>query len=544
MSNFSQDDQNVGRQFNAGNDINNKNKVSYYINNPFAAVKELIINVSGLFQNILPEAKNDNSQAIQFYEEYEYRIQNMLVKQEHIRLKKASMENDINYQKNILEYKDRFLQLEKYRFILNTEMLKLETAKFEHDKLAYREMRELTSKFYADYIESKKIEIQNNNDRHYLNLQVAREDIISILYQDSGKFLIIPSPPEISCEDIPAFNSLKDEISYDLEKLVRERYSKTTDSSIDCKNIFIRPIEGMVAKIVGKEITPVSTLIFNTKITYENVIIQVTITCPKAKNNLQLDNSESQFLSKFIPQSYQRQLPKWNWKKYKNRLEAQGEKTEDISKYIVNAISTMHSVVTLCFCDLYCFRLNPHHSPYLFSFLQSSDFPELLRHWAEDFRTSLEEAKEEIRAELEKRRALRLEQERLRALEYRKNAYTSTTSSSEDFTAAPLIVIVLGMLFLIPMCSLSAPNTSRIERTSISSGQFIVVNKTNGMSANIRTGPSTNYEIILEVPSDFKTSVKSIDEISGWIEIDMTQHHPSHQTGWIAGNLVTIYENR
>lgn len=536
MGDFYQADQDVTQQNNAGGDIN----VAYYISHPFEAVKELVGNVSNLFQNMLPEVRNDYSRAIQVNEIYDNKIEEIAIRRKEIGLKIMRLENDTYYQNQILDYQNQILQLKEYQ-------VRLEREKFEYEKLNVQEKLALMQNFYTESIEIKKRELRDKNDYRYLNLQVSRDDVIEILSRESGNLVIIPSPPEVLCDDLPAFNSLRAEIPYNLEQFIEGQYAVAAYSAINCKNIFRDPIDKLVASTVGSFITPIPTLIFHTKITHDNILVGITITCPEAKiGNVQTDELQTQSQNWFIPKSCQKSLPKWKWREFRNKLEAEGKNCDESSQDILEIISTMHLIVTLFFCDLYSLQLNPNHSPQLLTFLLRPVFPDVLRPWAEHFRVNLEEAQRQIREELNRLRALQSESE--------KYIYTDIPSSSGDFGSAQLVALGIGAMFLFAMCSQPALNTvgndvignnqNTNQFSGIEKGLFIVVKNMNGSGANIRTGPSTNYEVILTVPPEFKTSVKSIDETSGWIEIDMTQHHPSYKTGWIAGNLVDIYETR
>ena len=223
-------------------------------------------------------------------------------------------------------------------------------------------------------------------------------------------------------------------------------------------------------------------------------------------------------------------------------LESQGRSPDEIDHAILDMISSMHLIVALCFCDLYCFQLNPNHSPQLFEFLLSREFPDVLRPWSDYFRINLEEVQEQI---LEKMNTLR---------EMKERQFDSRGSRASKLVLGALGV---GAILMLGMCSQLAPNTTysdtiypdvdypdTIYPSPNAASQGLIVIVKNSANANIRTGPSESSAVILTVPPGFETSVKSIDTASGWIEIDMTNHHPSYQTGWVFSDLVDLYEIR
>jgi hypothetical protein len=527
MNDFHQNDQNVGHQNNAGRDV------SYYLNHPFAAVRELVVNVSNLFQGTFPESEPNYLSASKL-RDYQQAIVD--IKYEELELRKRCSEDDNSYRMQIFQLEQRKIALER--------------EKLEYEKEVVIEKLELTRSYYAEDITLKKRELQDENDYRYSNLQVSRSSVLEILSQKSGDFILIPSPPKILCDDLPASKSFGAEIAHNIELYIEEKYTESAYTGVICENIFRGSIDKLVALDVGRFIAPIPTLILHAEVTHEKILMQVTITCPEINDNLQssdldidlqADDLQTQFSSKFTPKNYQKRLPELNWRAYKKSLENQEKSSEEISQAILDMFSAAHLVVALCFCDLYCFQLNPAHQPQLFEFLLSSNFPDFLQPWANNFQLNLEEVQNQIQEEINNYEAVQAESQRF--------SYSGTSYDSESFNFGQIATFGVGaflLLLLISMCSQPVSNTrtnsTNKDNVNSSEGLFIIVK--NDLNANIRTGPSDIYPVILTVPPGFETSVRSIDETSGWIEIDMTQHHPIYQTGWVFGNNVDLYQTR
>ncbi|MGG6240180.1 SH3 domain-containing protein [Nodosilinea sp. AN01ver1] len=533
MSDFNQNDQKVDRQQNAGKNINN------YVNSSFAVIKELVVNVSNLFHGIVPKATSDYSSALEL-SDYQQRI--IEIESKKLELKKRYIEDE-DY------YKTQLLQLRQREIHLLTE-------KLEYEQSVVREKLELTRSYYSEDIDFKKKELQDENDYRYSNLQVSRDSVLEILSQRSGKFIVIPSPLKISCDDLSVSKSFTDETIHTISKYIDGIREGAAYAGISCADIFRDPIGDMVALSVGKFIAPIPTLIFHTKVTHAKILMTVTITCPELRGDFepsdslinlqaddleidpQVDNLQEEFSSKFISKNYQNPLPELNWRDYQKSLKVEGKTPEEVDQAIIDMVSAAHLVVALCFCDLYCFQLNPFHSPQLFTYLLSPEFPCFIRPWADYFRHNLEEVQNQIQEEISRLRIVQEERERF--------TYTDNSYSSGGFNSGQIAAFGIGgfFLLLLAMCSQPASNTPdygpQKSVESPSAGLIIVVK--DNLNANVRTGPSDNYPTILTVPPGFETSVKSIDEASGWIEIDMTQHHPNYQTGWVAGYLVDLYQ--
>ena len=261
--------------------------------------------------------------------------------------------------------------------------------------------------------------------------------------------MIIPSPPKVFRDDVQAFKSLEAEIPHKLCDAIKKYYGdEITKSVIGYRNIFNGPIDEINASTVGKFIAPIPTLIFHSQVTYEKIIIWITLTLPVVELVAsQTQPSEQQFDIKILQDKFS--LPVWKWMNLKKELEAEGQ---DSDGTILEIVSTIHLIVALYFCDLYCLKLNPNHTSKLFEFLAEPSFPDRLQVWSEPLKSSLIEAQEKIKEELDGTRALEVNLRQSRSESY---------GDSSDFFNFPVIGSVIGIIFLFTMCSQQSPNITR-----------------------------------------------------------------------------------
>ena len=515
MSNFNQSKQSVDSQFNADRirDIHH-NVVNNHIPSPVEAIKEAWSITSKWFRSMLPEVRRDYSSIVQFDAKHNKVMERIA----HERLELAKIDSSRR-----ADTENRLIQLKE-------EEKQLKEARFEWEKSVVQENLKLIQDSHTNALEMNRKKLQIETDKHYLNLEVSRDDIIRILSQEDGKFVIIPSPPKVFRGDVEAFKSLEAEIPPKLKRIIEKYYGGATRGIIGCKNIFKDPVGETNALVVGELLAPIPTLILRSQVTHQHVYIAITITCPVVKTVApQTQNSEQQFTMQIHRDHFL--LPEWNWMNLKKELEAQGQDCDTSSQVILDLISTIHSIVTLCFCDLYCLNLNPSHIPKLFEFLAEPNFPDSLRKWAEPLQSSLVEAQKQIEEELDRIRAL--ETENLRQV--RSESYTDFG----DFSSAPIVASGIGLMFLLAMCSQQSPqmtggNTG--TQSSIEQSQSSQATSARIISrANLRSAPKKGNEFIIgEVRNGEQVMAYEVSPDGQWRRVKLSDG----RSGWVASNFV------
>jgi hypothetical protein len=378
---------------------------------------------------------------------------------------------------------------------LKEEEGRLQREKFEWDKSVAEKNLELIQNFQRIVRESQREKLQSEEDRHYLKLRVSRDYLIKILSEDIGKFVIISSPPEILRDDLQAFKSLDAEIRTKLTRTIEKYYGGANQSVIGYRSsIFNASISEYEALVVGRDIAPFPTLFFHSHVAYQKVFIQVTLTCPLVREvEPQTQTDQPQFCTEFHGETFL--LAEWNWMNLKKEFEAQGQDHETSSQSILELISTIHLIVTLYFCDLYCLNLNPSHSPKLFTFLEDPDFPDSLQVWSQPFKDSLEETQRKIEEDLDRIRAL--ETARLR------QASNESYIDPSDFLNFSVIASGIGLLFLFTMCSQQSPqvvvdNTGTQNSMEQQSNIQVVSRARIIRRASVREKSSENSRLLAE----------------------------------------------
>jgi hypothetical protein len=403
---------------------------------------------------------------------------------------------------------------------LKEEEVRLQREKFEWDKLIVEEIQN----FQKVIREDQRKKLQSEEDRHSLKLRANRDHIIKILSEDIGKLIIISSPPEVLRDDLQAFKSLEAEIQSKLTRTIEKYYGGVSQSVIGYRsNIFNDSISQTEASIVGESIASVPTLIFHSQVAYQKVFIRVTLTCPLVKEVApQTEAAQSQFDIQVNRKTFV--LPEWNWMELKKNFEDEGQDCDTSSQSILDLISTIHLIVTLYFCDLYCLNLNPSHSPKLFAFLEEPDFPDSLQVWSQPLKDSLEETQEKIKKDLDRMRDL--ETSSLRQVS--NESYTD----SSDFLNVPVIASGIGLLFLFTMCSQQSPkvagdNTSfqnsMEQQTNISIASYARIVQ----RASVREKALENSRLLAEAEVG---DIATVQEIYGsWIRLKFK----SGVDGWV-----------
>lgn len=388
-------------------------------------------------------------------------------------------------------------------------------------------------------IEEKRREIQIKMDESYLPLQISREDTLSFLSEHSGKLIVIPSPPKIELEDGQIFKHLDTDIRHTLRDTIKKYYrDELAISPISYQHILKKPIEDQQAKLIGKIIAPIPTLIFHSEITPNKVLVSVTITCPEGITNISENDdianiSENPENRRGLSQK-QFDLPVWNWEDLKKQLELNGQDSRKTNQYISDLISTIHTVIAICFSDLYCLNLNPYHNSALNKFLNESEFSDILREWTEPFQLLLSESEREIQEKLN----------RIYELEREKQSYISDYTSSNYYGYELTDFVTkygsfIGWFFLIMLVLLLSRcgQTQGTKALSDSKEQIEILKQNeNGLIradvTNLRE--SANGKIINQLRNGSSITLKEVSPNSKWHRV-ITQ---DNQEGWVwAGDI-------
>ncbi|MFM7448319.1 MAG: SH3 domain-containing protein [Leptolyngbyaceae cyanobacterium] len=521
MSNFDQSKQNVDSQFNADK-IAVTNIVNNHIPPPIETIKAVFSTASQWFRSMLPATRRDYSDIVQFDTKHNEAIRR--IDHERLELKKIDSARRADVENRLMQLKEEEGRLQK--------------EKFEWEKSVAQKNLRLIQDSHAIAREDRLKKFQSETDRHYLELQVSRDDVIQILSQDDGKLVIIPSPPEVLRDDLQAFKSLKAEIPAKLKVTIEKYYSGVTKSVIGYRNIFDAPIKELKAEVVGRFIAPIPTLIFHSQVTHQKIIIYVTLTCPVVKKvSPQTQIAEPQFDIESAPKHFL--LPVWDWMNLKKELEAQGQDHDTSSQIILELISTIHLIVALYFCDLYCLNINPRHSPKLFTFLAKPDFPDGLQRWSQPLQSSLMETQKKIKEELDRIHALEIANLR------ESHASISYTDSGDSSNILKIILFFLISL-LAARCSQQPPqmtggNTgtqSSIEkRQSLQAepARIKVPIATGYEGANLRSAPRDGNKFIIgQVRSGEQVTAYEVSPDGQWRRVKLSDG----RSGWVANNFV------
>ncbi len=474
-----------------------------------SAVKGALVNTSKLFRQILPAARHDSSKdAVKLDADYLAAVEQIAHEMHEM---SELAKTDFSYRTHATE---RIIQLQNDRF--------------SWEKAVIEENLRLIRNFQNATLEQKRGELQMQADMHYLPLQARREDVLELLYQESGKFVIIPSSPKVT-SDLQVFQALNREVSYELRDSIKKYYaSGEVMSPIGYKDIFKGSIEDSHASIVGKFLSPIPTLIFQSEITYQKVFIWVTVTCPV------MQSVEMQNLGNDCPLEIRQELfhlEPLNWMSLRKELESQVQDPEVINQNVLDLIASIHTVVAISFSDLYCLNLNPCHNPKLFDFLEESKFSDILKVWTEPLQNSLRDAQKRIQEELSRLNEPKIEQSR--------QTYSPSYTNFDDFGYAPLIACGLGIMFLFAMCSQQSLNTnpatsSEQNLPEQSQGRFgvIQVNRPGENAANLRSTP--NGKVIGVLRNNTRVVLGEVTIDGQWQQIS-TQ---DGKVGWVWAEFI------
>ncbi|NJR63759.1 MAG: SH3 domain-containing protein [Cyanobacteria bacterium CRU_2_1] len=523
MSNFNQSKQNVGSQFNADKIGVTNNVVNNHIPPPLETIKAAWSTASQWFRSMLPATRRDYSSIVQFDSKHNEAMRRI----EHERLELQRIDSSRR------AYADnRLIQLKE-------EERRLQKEKFEWEKSVAQANLELLQNSQNIVREAQRKKLQSEDDRHYLKLRVSRDHIIKILSEDIGKFVVIPSPPEVLRDDLQAFKSLEAEVRPKLTRTIEKYYSGANQSVIGHRSsIFNASIGDSEALVVGEFIAPIPTLIFHSQVTHQKIFIWVTLTCPLVKKiALQSQTAQPQFHMQVNQKTFL--LPEWNWMNLKREFEIQGQDHDTSSQAILDLISTIHLVVTLYFCDLYCLNLNPRHSPKLFAFLAEPDFPDGLQAWSQPLQRSLVETQNKIEEELKRIRTLE-------TANLRQSNGGSSYTDFGDFFNAPVIASGIGLMLLLAMCSQQSPQMtgsnpgtqSSIEQSQSSkatSARIEVPISTGYEGANLRSAPKDGNEFIIgQVRNGEQVIAYEVSPNGQWRRVKLSDG----RSGWVASNFV------
>jgi Bacterial SH3 domain len=488
--------------------VNNFQSIVNTFTPPLEVIKTAAVNAYGWFRNLLPEAKHDYSNVVQFDAKHS-RIMEQIAK-ERLELEKIDLKHRADTAQKVIQLQKEELQLQKER--LNWE------------KSVVEKNFKLIKESQAKAIEEKRKELQMQSDMHYLPLQVSRDDIVELLSQESGKFVIIPSPPKIVSE-MQLFKSLDSEVRHQLQEVIKKYYlSESIENFITCKKILKDSISEAQASVIGKFIAPIPTLIFHTEVTYQKIFISTTVTCPLiVKVDQETGEKHYKLESKVID------LPPWNWVDLKKELELEGYDTEASNQKLLELIATIHAVVANCFSDLYCLNLNPHHIPKLFSFLEEHEFTEVLQIWAEPFKVSLQETQNKIQKELDQvRQKLNVNQKR------------KTYSKPDDFEYTPVIAFGIVMMFMFATYTQQQVNENTVvdigRKTQIGNKKgksgVIKINRSGYNATKLRRTP--NGQEIGNLSNDTHVTLLQVSKNGKWQRVT-TQNGTS---GWVWAEFV------
>ena len=520
MSKFDQPNHNVDSQFNAARDIHNI--VNNHIPAPVEVIKAAWSTASKCFQSMLPKG-HDHSK-IAASADYLRKLEK--IEKERLELEKINSTRRAHTE-------DRMIQLKEEETELRKEDLKWKKLAFQESLKSIEKSQTIALKS----LELKEKELQSRTDMHYLHLQGTRDDIIQIFSQDKGKFIIIPSDPEISREDMPAFKSLKAEIPYKLKHIIEKYYGKTTrKAAIGYRDILNTTIKETNALVVGRFLVPIPTLIFRSQVTHQKILISMTLTCPAFKTvTSQTKTSEQQSTEDINQENFS--LPEWNWMDIKKELELQGQDNDESSQIILDLITTIHLIVALYFCDLYCLNLDPNHNPKLFEFLKEPNFPKGLQTWAKPLESFLKKTQNKIVNRVKK------ELDRTRTLEAKKSSlsYSENYSDFGDFFDIPAIVSGVGLIFLLAMCSQQFPNMIRgntsiqnsIEQQQGRTG-IIRVNRPDANSARLRVVPEQDGEVIDMLPNGTPVVLGKVSSNGLWQKVTAKDG----KSGWVWAEFI------
>ena len=451
-------------QSNTGSVINQfQSIVNTFLPPLSSAVTGVLVNTSKLFRQILPAARPDSSKdAVRFDADCLAAVEQIAHEMHEM---SELAKTDFSYRTHATE---RSIQLQNDRL--------------SWEKAVIEENLSLIRNFQNEALEQKRGELQMQADIHYLPLQAKREDVLELLYQENGKFVIIPSPPKVT-NDLQLFQSLNREVSYELKNSIKKYYtSGGVLSAIGYKDIFKGPIEDSHAPIVGKFLSPIPTIIFQSEITYQKVFIWVTITCP-VMPSFKVQSSGNDCPFEVCQERFD--LEPLNWMNLKRELESQGQDPEVINQNVLELIASIHTVVAISFSDLYCLNLNPCHNPKLFDFLEESKFSGILRAWTEPLQNSLRDAQKKIKEELSRLNEQKIEQSR--------PTNGPSYTGSDDFGYAPFIFGGLGIMFLFAMYSQQSPQVT--ENNTGNQSPVEQRQSSQGTSARIEVPISTGYKV-------------------------------------------------
>ncbi len=469
---------------------------------------------------MLPETRQNYSSIVQFDAKHNREIER--ISQERLELSKIDSSRRAYAENRLIQLKE--------------EEKELQAERFEWEKSVARENLRLIRDSHDSVLEINLQKLRIETDK-YLKLQVSSNDIIRIIAKENGKFVIIPSPPEILRGDLEAFKSLKAEIPPKLRRTIEKYYGGGERGIVGCKNIFEHPVGETNASVVGDLMSPIPTLILRSQVTHQNVFIWITLTCPVVETiDLQAESSEQEFEVQILQDHFL--LPEWNWMNLKKELEAQGQDCDTSNQTILELISTIHLIVTIYFCDLYCLNLNPSEEPKLFSFLKEPNFPNSLRKWAEPLQKSLADAQKQIKEELDRIYASETE-----SIE---QAYTEDYNDYDNFLSAPVVISGIVLLFLFVMCSQQPPNVTgnytgdqnsvQERQSSQSISARIEIPTATGYDAtNLRSEPKLGDEFIIDqVRNGEQVTAYEMSPDGQWRKIILSDG----RSGWVASNMV------
>jgi hypothetical protein len=377
----------------------------------------------------------------------------------------ASLLAALNQYKTSLKRID--IEREKLKHIVRTDAkyielrekeIELQGRELELKRWFYNQKLSLIQKHHEESVQLKLQEFQNNWDVHRSFFSLSREDTQK-LFQTSGKFWILLSPPKIETS-VPGFESLCTKVEHSINQTVSNYYLTASNIyPIGFRQIFDRPITAFEAVHTREFLAPVPTLILSSVVTEHEVYMTLTFPNPIDSYN---DSSNDKQIS----------LPSWNWEEMKVSLESTGKSSQDSIHAINSLIAIIHTILAVYFCDIYCLSIDPYHEPKLFDFLQNSGFSEAFQKLVEPYQTYLRQLQESLRRRL-----------------------SSSPNYDINFkTVAALIV--LGIMFLLGMCN-SNPSHNSPEVAAVNKSKKIVKKSSKSGIPGIIKANSSGYNAVV-----------------------------------------------
>ncbi|MEM1002698.1 MAG: SH3 domain-containing protein [Bacteroidota bacterium] len=507
----------AGRDLNQNRVVNNGwmnclYKVHHTVNNFFHVSFDAISQkINSFFNNVTPNSIQDDPQLIELQTQYSSEL--LHVKEQELQLTQARLEYTVDATERMISIKQQELELATQKF----ELEKFEASiknRFFNRKI------NLIKECHEENIKLRSREIQANWDSLRLPLIFSREEAVDFIDKRFGNFCILLAPPKIPSY-IKSFEHLAGDISYEINSAINSFFiNNQVNYPIKFYTFFSRDILPAEAISIRNTLAPVQTLILSSEVTDREV--RTCVTYP-----ISLDSNSPNFTS-----DNQIQLEAWDWKDLQVKLESHNITSEDSIFSVRKLIAFFHKILAIYFSDLYCFSIDPYHDPKLFLFLESTDFPEILKEWVKPYRDSMAEIQSRIK-EIEREKFERRKQQP--EVEYAEapSTYESFTYSDDSDWEWPQIVgIGIGLMFLLGFCSqVSQPRQVSQDRNTL----VVPIEQPTGI---IQAGSEYSGANLRDAPNGQKIGFLSngTNIILGEINSDGTWQQvtaPNGQSGWV-----------